>query len=91
MPEEFHLWVKTPEECIQAIQETKKIDLISFDHDLGGDLTAIPVAEYLEAGAYHKTLPKIQWKIHSMNPIGRKNLERILKRADRFWNGDMAP
>ncbi len=57
--------------------------MISFDHDLGGDLTAIPVAEYLEAGAYHKTLPR---KIHSMNPIGRKNLERILKRADRFWN-----
>jgi hypothetical protein len=57
---------------------------ISFDHDLGGDDTTIPVVQLIEEIAAAGLKFKFKWHIHSANPVGRKNLELALQSIDRF-------
>lgn len=50
---------------------------IAFDHDLGGQDTAMRVVAYLEELVYIKEvkLPKnFTYTVHSQNPIGKKNI-----------------
>lgn len=55
--------------------ETVVIDELWFDHDLGGEDTAVPVARYLNTLAHHvDRLPIGRILIHSQNPVGSKNL-----------------
>ncbi|TAL98648.1 MAG: hypothetical protein EPN73_01605 [Paraburkholderia sp.] len=55
---------------------------ISFDHDLGGDDTAMPVVKRLieldldAAGAYIP--PHFHFSVHSANPVGRENIRALL-------------
>ena len=86
MPEEFDIWIKTSEECMAFILEhSTKIELISFDHDLGGEDTAIPVAKMLERLAYFNEINPIKWRVHSANPEGKRNLIAALRKADEYW------
>ena len=72
-------------ETIALIEETEKkgepIELIDLDHDLGdyamdgGD--AIKILDYL---VERETFYPIS--IHTANPVGRANMERII---ERFW------
>lgn len=79
------VWVKTAQEAISLLQ-TGKITHISLDHDLGEHSdTGMTVAKYIEEAAFHGTLPRLEWTVHSMNPIGRKNMEAALTNANRFW------
>jgi hypothetical protein len=68
-----------------ALSNDLPVKIISFDHDLGGDDTAMPVAKMIEEGAYRGVLRPPQWRIHSANPVGRMNLEAALTSADRLW------
>lgn len=61
------------------------VEEISFDHDLGSALTGNSVAQEIErqvvyCGRTH--IPK--WRIHSSNPVGRKNIERTMLAAERI-------
>lgn len=49
------------------------IEVISFDHDLGGDDTTMPVMQWLQE---HGLWPD-RLIVHSANPVGRKNLLTI--------------
>ena len=76
---------KSVNETINLIEEMenegKEIELIDLDHDLGdyaqfgGD--AIKILDYL---AEHKKFYPV--KIHTANPVGRANMERMIK---RYW------
>lgn len=80
-------WSKTSRHAIRLLNTIgDKIEEISFDHDLGGDDTSIPVANLLEQMAYEGKIQPIVWRIHSANPVGRQNLERALTSADKYWN-----
>lgn len=84
------LWAKTSWVAIAmiegAIVANPDVSLeLSFDHDLSGDDTTMPVARLIEAGAYAGTLAPIRWSIHSANPVGRMNLQAALESADRYW------
>jgi hypothetical protein len=61
-----------------------EISEISFDHDLGDVDTTIPILEYLEELAFNNVKFDIDFYIHSMNPIGRKNIQRIINSIHRF-------
>jgi len=53
---------------------------ISLDHDLGcGQLTGYDFCKWFEREYFNKTVPNITFKIHSQNPVGRKNMEQVLK------------
>lgn len=82
----FTVHVKTAAEAI-ALLATGRVEAISLDHDLGPPEagTGYEVAKYIEESAYHGSLPKLEWAIHSANTVGRQNMERALLRAEQFW------
>ncbi len=81
-------WVacRTAEQAIEFLRMGDYyVEEISFDHDLGTELTGNSVAQEIErqvvyCGRTH--IPK--WKIHSSNPVGRKNIEQTMKAAERL-------
>lgn len=78
-------WAKTAEEAIDLLK-TGQFFSISFDHDLGTEKTGLDVAHWIEENAFNRTLHKLTWSVHSMNPVGKSNIERSMKNADKFWN-----
>ncbi len=66
---------------IERYEKIEKIELIDCDHDLGdyafdgGD--GIKLLDYLVEN--EKFYPI---KLHTMNPVGRDNMQRII---DRYW------
>lgn len=58
---------------------------ISFDHDLGIDDDSIIIGLRLEEEAYYGRIKcRISWKIHSMNPVGSRNLRFALEAMDSY-------
>jgi hypothetical protein len=78
------IWVKTVEETIEYLK-TGKINHISLDHDLGTIKTGMDVAKFIEGAAFWSLIPKLNWRVHSQNPVGRKNMILALKNADNYW------
>ncbi len=85
MPRDYDIHVKTSREAIKLLK-TGKVELISLDHDLGEVDTGYIVALFIENAAYTNTIPKLIWKIHSANPVGRKRMEIALLHADEYWS-----
>ena len=50
------------------------VDLVCFDHDLGGTKTGYDIAKYI----VEKQIPIGEYRIHSMNPVGAKNIYELL-------------
>lgn len=62
----------------QAISflQANQYDMICFDHDLGGDQkTGMDVAKWIVNNLKYK----FEFYIHSANPIGRENIESLLR------------
>ena len=59
-------------------------DFISFDHDLGEDLSGYDCAKYLVEYCLEHQLPLPDYQVHSQNPVGRENIERLLENFKRF-------
>jgi hypothetical protein len=80
-------WVlcRTAEEAIDMIR-TGDVTKISFDHDLGTELTGYDVAkeiEYLVANGEIKDVP--EWYIHSQNPVGARNIMMAMIGAEKLF------
>lgn len=89
-PSDDWVWVKTYAQAIEALLGEDVVTEISFDHDLGDgqgeeEKTGAHVARWVEARAAEGNISKIKWKIHSANPVGRKNIEETMKSAERLW------
>jgi len=71
-------WViaRTSADAIAEIARRGWPTYISFDHDLGGDDTAMAVVNWMLEqvldGTYQGTIP--EFYVHSQNPIGRDKL-----------------
>lgn len=89
-PEGF-IWLKSVNDVINFIwsyqknfdgNETRYIDTISLDHDAGeyardgGDY--IKILDFLEQYKHNIDIPK-KFHLHSMNPIGKENMRRIIE------------
>jgi hypothetical protein len=85
-PGEEWLWAKTSAVAVACLL-IGPVSEISFDHDLGGDDTAMPVAKLIEQRSYDGIRPP-KWRVHSANPVGRANLEAALRSADRIYNSN---
>lgn len=82
---EGYIGTKSVDETIELIEKIEKeggeIELLDLDHDLGdyakfgGD--AIKILDYL--AEHEKFYPIV---IHTANPVGRANMERVVK---RYW------
>lgn len=86
MPEGYDQHVRTAAEAI-ALLVGERVGLISLDHDLGEDQngSGYDVATFIEQAAYNGTLPPIEVRIHSANPVGRVRMEHAIARAQEFW------
>jgi len=78
------LWCKKVEEALDLL-ESFEITEISFDHDLGYDMSGYDLACWIEREAT-LGLPRLTWKVHSANPVGRKRIEAAMIMADRYWD-----
>jgi hypothetical protein len=80
-PSEFHnpsmVWVKTAEEAIKLLQ-TGKVTYASLDHDLGEGKSGYDVVCWMEE---HNIWPVDGVDVHSMNPVGRKNMQVVIDKA----------
>ncbi len=74
----------TAEQAI-ALINLGDVTFISFDHDLGEGLTGYDVAKFIEEGAHTGSIRPIFYKIHSANPVGRKNIEFAMNSALDAW------
>jgi hypothetical protein len=82
-PDHWWHWAKTSAEALEVLG--CDVCEISFDHDLGGDDTAMPVAREIERLAFEGQIHGMTWHVHSANPVGRANLEAAMRSAERFW------
>lgn len=74
------VWAKSSGEAIALLTLRravgKKVDVIAFDHDLGGDDTTRPVMHWLiERDYWPATIT-----VHTANPVGREWLVGMAKR-----------
>lgn len=76
---------RTGHRAIELIN-TGNVKVISFDHDLGEDtLTGYDVAKHIERLAAEGALSKMDWNVHSANPVGARNITAAMGSAERFW------
>lgn len=73
------LWVKGSAEAIDVLGR-EPIDVVSLDHDLGGDDTTRAVVLWL---CEHDAWPKAV-RVHTANPVGR---EWLVGMAERYGPG----
>ena len=59
-------------------------DFISFDHDLGEDLSGYDCAKYLVEYCLAHQRPLPDYQVHSQNPVGKENIERLLENFRSF-------
>ena len=88
MPEAFTSWARTAHEAI-ALLDQGSVTAISFDHDLGDEAvvgSGYVVACHVEAGAHAGTLARLEWAVHSANPVGRKRIEAAMRSAEKAWD-----
>lgn len=68
---------RSSKEAIDCINERGLPEFISFDHDLGGDDTAMRVVNQLETLCcdYGMKFPEsFAFTVHSQNPVGARNI-----------------
>jgi hypothetical protein len=83
----FDTWVTTAAEAIELIS-TGKVSEVSLDHDLGPEEagSGYDVAKFIEEKAFLNEIPRLRWRVHSANPVGRKRMTAALTNADRYWD-----
>lgn len=81
-----YVGTKSVNETIELIEKLEnageRIELLDLDHDLGDYVSqggdAIRILDYLaERGTFYPV------SIHTANPVGRENMERMIK---RYWH-----
>ena len=77
-PEGFER-VYSYEEFVAYLQHYGLPDFISFDHDLGEGLSGYDCAKYLVEYCLVHQHPLPNYKVHSQNPVGKENIERLLE------------
>lgn len=88
MPDGFDLHFEDGESLINWLDNLKTIAItkMSFDHDLGDVRTGYDVAKRIEYLAYDNKIKRFEWKIHSANPVGVKNIRAAMQKAEKYWS-----
>ncbi|QEG22229.1 cyclic-phosphate processing receiver domain-containing protein [Mariniblastus fucicola] len=76
-------WVKSYAEFAEWILEHSIPDAICFDHDLGDGPSGMDCAKWLVDFCLDHDEKLPQWNIQSANPIGKRNIEALLKSFER--------
>lgn len=82
------IWVHNFDEFVKNIKSNNIENIsISFDHDLGEDLSGYDCAKFLVNYCldYNIELPKNIY-IHSANPVGAENIKKLIENYRKFRN-----
>lgn len=75
LPPEGWVWVKTSDAAIEVLAEFKHLgseyEVISFDHDLGGDDTSRRIMMWM---IENESFPTDEVFVHTANSVGRQYL-----------------
>ena len=69
--------VRSSQEAIDWLTKNGMPDMISFDHDLGGNDTAITIINWIIDGLLDGRLSlqdDFTYTVHSANPVGKENI-----------------
>lgn len=73
-------WLFTSEQAITMLSACQNqgvtVDVMSLDHDLGGDDTTRPVVLWMCENDFWP----VEVRVHSANPVGREWLEGMIER-----------
>lgn len=74
-------WVvcRSTEEALTAVSELGLPGFISFDHDLGGDDTAMAFLSRLVNELWDGSAPPPDYRVHSANPVGAQNIRSFME------------
>ena len=77
------VWLRSFDAFASWIDDNGLPDAISFDHDLGSDLSGMDAARYVVDYCldHNATLPA--WGVHSANPVGSDNIKALLASFQR--------
>lgn len=64
---------------VKFITEQSLPNFISFDHDLGEGKTGYDCAKFLVEFCLDKNLKLPKFFVHSQNPVGKENIEKLLE------------
>ena len=84
----YDKWVSTPEEVIELLRQGI-VSHISLDHDLG--LEPDPprngrmVTKWIEEEAFYGRIRRVEWRLHTANSIGYKQMSSDMENAEKFW------
>lgn len=82
-PENFQR-VYDYDEFVHFIAENGVPDSISFDHDLGEGKTGFDCAKFLVEYCLDHDIKKINFQVHSQNPVGKENIEYLLNNFNKI-------
>lgn len=82
-PENFVL-VNSYDEFVRFIKHHEWPNFISFDHVLGLGKTGYDCAKFLVEFCLEKQLDLPEFFVHSQNPVGKMNIESLLKNFEKF-------
>lgn len=82
-PNDGHSWhvVRSSQDAIALVTEIGLPSFISFDHDLGGDDTAMRFLRWMTDWMLDTSTrfpPGFEFYVHSQNPIGRANIQSLM-------------
>lgn len=76
--------VRNMDEFIDVVESFGLPDFVSFDHDLGRKQpTGYDAAKWLVDYCEKNNLPLPGWQVHSLNPVGRDNVQRFMENAKK--------
>ena len=83
-PDDSWTTCRSAEIAIALINELR-VDEISFDHDLGTELTGHDVAKEFERLAFIGAISDIPfWSVHSANPVGAQRIIVAMLQAEKY-------
>lgn len=84
-PENFER-VYDYDEFVNFINKNGVPEFISFDHDLGEGKTGFDCAKFLVEFCLDNGVSDINFQVHSQNPVGKENIEKLLDNFNRVKN-----
>lgn len=87
-PVGYHL-VRSSKDAVEFVIRNGMPEFISFDHDLGGDDTAMNFVNWIIDSVLNKELmlPRnFSFTVHSANPVGKINIQSKLNNFIKFVN-----
>ena len=74
------------DEFVNFINKNGVPEFISFDHDLGEGKTGFDCAKFLVEFCLDNGVSDINFQVHSQNPVGKENIEKLLANFNRLKN-----